>query len=258
MKISVVVIAKDSIRTIRECLESLRSFEDVVVYDNGSTDGTQAVCAEYPNVHLVEGEFLGFGPTKRLASTYARYDWIFSLDSDEIVTTASIKTLQDARLDARCVYTIRRVNYYRDREIRHAWSGDVLPRIFCRTHTQISEHKVHEGVITKGMQVRALDVAVKHLRYTTISEFILKADKYSTLFAEHHAGKRGSSPLQALLRSGVAFLRKYIFKLGFLDGYPGLILAYSNMIENFYKYMKLYELNLELEKKAKAQHQKQQ
>jgi len=78
-----------------------------------------------------------------------------------------------------------------------------------------------------------------------MSEFLIKADRYSTLFAKQNVGKRRSSPLKAIGNSFIAFIRKYIFKLGFLDGYPGLIMAYSNMVETFFKYMKVYELNKE-------------
>ena len=233
---------------MQACLEALTAFDDVVVYDNGSTDGTQEICRAFPNVHLVEGEFIGFGPTKKLASTYAKYDWILSLDSDEVLTEEFIKTLKEKILDIDTVYSIKRINYYRDIEIKRGWSNDILPRIYNSTKTNISDSMVHEGVIINNMNVEYLHISLKHLRYTSISEFIIKADHYSTLFAEQNVGKRYSSPLKAIGHSSFAFIRKYFFKLGFLDGYPGLVMAYSNMIENFYKYMKLYEMNKELKK----------
>ena len=231
---------------MQECLEAVKAFDDVVVYDNGSTDGTQKICKSFSNVNLVEGPFIGFGPTKKRASSYAKHDWILSLDSDEILTEQCIRKLQDTTLDMDTVYSIKRINYYKDIEIKHGWSNDILPRLYNRSRTNLSDKMVHEGVITDGMNVEYLHVALKHKRYNSISEFIIKADRYSTLFAEQNAGKRSSSPLKAIGNSSFTFIRKYIFKLGFLDGYPGLIMAYSNMIENFYKYMKLYELNREM------------
>lgn len=248
MDISVVIIVKDGVRSMQECLEALKAFDDVVVYDNGSTDGTQEICRAFPNVHLVEGGFMGFGPTKKLASSYAKYDWILSLDSDEILTEKCVKTLKEKKLDIDTVYSIKRINYYKDIEIKHGWSNDILPRLYNRTRTNISDSMVHEGVITDNMNVEYLHIALKHLRYTSISEFIIKADRYSTLFAEQNVGKRSSSPLKAIGNSSFTFIRKYFFKLGFLDGYPGLIMAYTNMTENFYKYMKLYEMNKERKK----------
>ena len=249
MNISVVIIVKDGSRTIKRCLEALDAFDDVVVFDNGSSDGTQALCRSFSNVNLVEGDFIGFGPTKKLASTYARHDWILSLDSDEIVTETFVRKLQEKRLDIDTVYSIKRINYYKEIEIKHGWSNDILPRLYNRTRTNVSDKMVHEGVVTENMKVEYLDISLKHERYSSISEFIIKADRYSTLFAEQNVGKRSSSPLKAIGNSSFTFIRKYVFKQGFLDGYPGLIMAYTNMIENFYKYMKLYEMNKELEER---------
>jgi glycosyltransferase involved in cell wall biosynthesis len=253
MDISAVIIVKNGSRTMEKCLNALEAFDDVVVFDNGSTDGTQEICRQFPNVNLVEGEFIGFGPTKKHASTFAKYDWILSLDSDEIVTEAFVETLKAASLNENTVYSLKRINYYKEIEIKHGWSNDILPRIYNRRRTNISDKMVHEGVVTDGMDVKYLNISLKHERYSSISEFIRKADHYSTLFARQNAGKRSSSPLKAIGNSSFTFIRKYIFKMGFLDGYPGLIMAYTNMIENFYKYMKLYELNLEQKQEKNSQ-----
>ena len=80
--ISCVIIAKDASLTIAKTLESLSDFEDVVVYDNGSTDGTLEIVKNYSNVNLVQGGFLGFGPTKNRAAEFAKNRWILSLDTD--------------------------------------------------------------------------------------------------------------------------------------------------------------------------------
>jgi glycosyltransferase involved in cell wall biosynthesis len=246
MNISVVIIVKDGIRTMEKCLKALKLFDDIVVFDNGSKDGTQEICMQYENVNLIEGNFIGFGPTKKLASTYAKHDWILSLDSDEILTESFVKILKSKNLDEYTVYSIKRINYYKDIEIKYGWSNDILPRVYNRTKTNISDKMVHEGVITDGMTVEYLNIFLKHERYSSISEFMQKADHYSTLFAEQNVGKRNSSPFKAISNSSFTFIRKYILKLGFLDGYPGLLMSYTNMIENFYKYMKLYERNKEL------------
>ena len=250
MNISVVIITKNSATTFKECLNALKKFNDVVVFDNGSTDGTQDICRKFQNVHLVEGEFIGFGPTKKLASTYAKHDWILSLDSDEIVTEEFEEKLRLLTLDLNTVYSIKRINYYKNIEIKHGWSNDILPRIYNRKKTNLSNKLVHEGIITDNMNLEFLGASVKHLRYTSISQFIIKADHYSTLFAKQNVGKKHSSPFKAIGNSIFTFIRKYIFKLGFLDGYAGLVMAYTNMIENFYKYMKLYEMNKELKSKT--------
>ena len=120
--------------------------------------------------------------------------------------------------------------------------------MFNRNVTKYNNNDVHEDIMTDGLAVELLAGNMEHYSYHSISEFIIKADRYSTLFAQNNVGKRASSPLKAFFNGVYSFIRTYVFKKGFLDGYVGLIISYSHMVTNFYKYMKLYEMNKELKK----------
>lgn len=241
--ISCVIIVKDAISTIKTTLDSLTSFEDVVVYDNGSTDGTIEILKEYENVNLVQGDFLGFGPTKNRAVTFAKNDWVLSLDADEVVTDDFVNNLEKLQLDENSIYTILRENYYKDVHVKHCWGNDVIARVFNRTKTQLTDEKVHEKVINEGFNTLCINGSIKHYPYSTITDFIIKLDRYSTIFANDNVGKKRSSPTKAILNGIFSFIKTYFFKRGFLDGYAGLVIAFSHMATNFYKYIKLYELN---------------
>ena len=89
---------------------------------------------------------------------------------------------------------------------------------------------------------------MEHYPYSTVTDFIVKLDRYSTKFAQDNVGRKSSSPLKAFFNSQFSFLKTYFIKRGFLDGYAGLVIAFSHMATNFYKYIKLYELNKELKK----------
>lgn len=242
-QISCVIIVKNAAGTIVPVLDSLACFDDVVLYDNGSDDGTQKLAARYDNVNLVEGQFLGFGETKRKAASYARNDWVLSLDADEVVSGDFVAELKALSLADSCVYSISRSNFYRDREIKHCWGKDIIVRLYNRQKTDYNSSKVHELVIVEGFDIVPLQGLVKHYPYQNISQFIVKLDKYSSLFAEDKKGIKKSSPLKAFLNAGFSFFKTYILKRGFMDGSAGLIIAFSHMATNFYKYMKLYELN---------------
>ena len=243
--ISCVLIVKNAAQTLEKTLDALHCFSDVVIYDNGSTDGSQTLARQYDNVNLVEGDFLGFGTTKKLASDYAKCDWVLSLDADEVPSEEFLYTLQAMTLDNGCVYKINRVNYYKDRQVRYCWGNDLIVRLYNKTLTNYNDSKVHELVETAQFNVVQITEDVKHYPYVNISQFIIKLDKYSTLFAEDKVGKKKSSPTKAVLNSLFSFFKTYVLKRGFLDGHAGLIIAFSHMATNFYKYMKLYELNKE-------------
>jgi len=243
--ISCVIIVKDAASTITQTLESLKSFSDVVIYDNGSTDTTLEIAKKYPNVNLVQGEFFGFGETKNLAASFAKNEWILSLDADEVLSDEFIENLSKLQLDEKKVYTILRENYYKDIHVKHCWGNDIIVRLYNRTKTAFTNEKVHEKVIEKGFHVAQINGSVLHFPYSTITDFIIKLERYSTIFANDNRGKKSSSPAKAFFNALFSFFKTYFLKRGFLDGYAGLVIAFSHMATNFYKYIKLYELNKE-------------
>lgn len=243
--ISCVIIVKNAEFTIKNSLDSLSSFNDVVVFDNGSTDNTLNIVKEYKSVNLVQGEFSGFGPTKNEAVSFAKNDWILSLDADEVLSGEFVKNIASLELNDKNIYTILRENYYKKTQIKHCWGNDIIVRLFNRTKTAFTAERVHEKVIEEGFILIPIHGSVKHYPYATVTDFIIKLDRYSSAFAADNAGKKSSSPTKAFFNGVFSFFKTYFIKRGFLDGYAGLVIAFSHMATNFYKYIKLYELNKE-------------
>ena len=250
MNVSAVMIVKNGARTIHKSLESLSGFDDVVVYDNGSSDGTQEIARSFSNVNLIEGEFDGFGTTKNRAASYAVHDWILIIDSDEVVDEELFHALKTQKLDSNAIYIVNFLAYYKDIPIRYCgWNNQKIRRLYNRSVTRFNDNFVHENIIDEGMKKLPIAGNMKHYSYMSISDFIVKLDRYSTLFATDNVGKKSSSPAKAFFNGLYSFFRTYILKWGFLDGYAGLIIAFSHMATNFYKYIKLYEMNMEQKSK---------
>ena len=244
--ISAVIIVKNGQHTIEQTLRSLASFSEVVVYDNGSTDKTLELAKKFPNVKLVNGIFTGFGPTKNSAANCATNDWIFSLDADEVISAELAIEIEQLTLNPNDIYQILRINFYQQRQVSYCWGNDRLVRLYNRTHTAFNQNKVHEDIEKRELNVVQLKANLLHYPYHSISHFIHKFDQYSDEFAKQHQGKRRSSPLLAISNAIYSFFKTYFLKRAILDGYPGLVIAFSHAATNFYKYMKLYELNREL------------
>ncbi|MBN2816904.1 MAG: glycosyltransferase family 2 protein [Campylobacterales bacterium] len=246
MKISAVVLAKNNEATIEKTLQSLESFNDVVLYDNGSTDRTKEIAQQFQNVNLVEGEFKGFGWTKNEALRFTKYEWIIIVDSDEVLDKELLETLQTKELNKNCVYLLNFKAFYKNTQVKHCgWNNQKIKRVFNKTVTRYNDNDVHEDIITEGLCVEELKGNMEHYSYQSIEQFVSKANTYSTLFAKNNVGKKSSSPMKAFFNGLYSFFRTYILKRGFLDGYVGLIISFSHMVTNFYKYIKLYELNRE-------------
>lgn len=244
--ISCVIIVKDAEATIKKVLDSLLDFSDVVLYSNNSTDKTDSIAKKYENVNLVQGSFIGFGPTKNIAATFAKNSWILSLDADEVLSDEFVNNLKKETLDDNYIYSILRTNYYKQTQIKHCWGNDKIVRIYNKTKTSFTDKKVHEKIIEEGLKVSSIKGNVLHYPYSSITDFIIKLDRYSTIYANDNVGKKTSSPLKASFNALFSFFKTYFIKRGFLDGYAGLVIAFSHMATNFYKYIKLYELNREL------------
>ncbi len=244
--VSVVIIASNAEAKLRECLDSLRDFSEVIVYENNSTDKTVEIAQNYKNVKLTSGAFLGFGKTKNLAASLSANEWVLSLDSDEVLDENFVNSLKKMDLKSDTVYKIYRVNFYKDSQVKHCWGDETIVRLYNKSETSFANKDVHEHVLEDRLDTKLLQGVVKHYPYNTITDFITKLDRYSTLFAQNNAGEKSSSPTKAFFNGVYSFIKTYIFKQGFLDGHVGLVIAFSHMATNFYKYMKLYELNEEL------------
>ena len=239
--ITPVIIAHNAEATLPETLESLSAFPMVVVYENGSTDHTVAIAESFDNVKLVQGGFIGFGPTKNHAATLAETDWVFSLDADEAPTGELLRSLDAADLsDPRVAYSLERHNYFKGRRVRHSgWGGDWLIRLYQRDVHCFTEVQVHESIsLTDGSSVRRLRGPINHIAVTEISQFLVKIDRYSEL---RRVEARRSYPAPVILiKTFWAFFHTYVIRLGFLDGWRGLVIAVSDSNGTFYKYIKIH------------------
>ena len=243
-KISVTILTKNSSQYIKECLSALQKFDEIIILDNGSTDDTMKIAAQFKNVKLVEHEFIGFGPLKNLAISYTSNDWILSVDSDEIFSDTLVDEILNKNLDETKVYSILRDNYYNGKLVKCCgWGNDFVNRLFNKKVTKFNNKEVHESLVLDGVSVERVDNTFKHYSFNNASELLDKMDRYSSLYAKEHKGKKNSSPSKAFFRALFAFIKNYFLQKGFLCGYEGLAISISNANGVFYKYLKLYEVN---------------
>lgn len=240
--ITVTILTKNSERYLKEVLDSVVDFPEVLLLDSGSTDRTFSIAENYPNVSIYEQKFLGFGPQHNRANELAKFDWILSLDSDEVLSSELANELKQCDLDPNTVYRFPRYNFFNGKWIKGCgWSPDRQLRLFHRKKTQFSDVQVHESVQTEGMKVKDLQFGIKHYSYENTREFLHKMQVYSDLFVEDSQGKKRSSPWKAIGHGLWTFIRCYFLQKGCLDGFEGFFISVYNANTAFYKYVKLME-----------------
>lgn len=255
IKASATILVKNAQAHIKECLESLRDFDEIILLDNQSEDDTLKIAhdfnKEYKNLKIYQSEFIGFGPLKNLAISYAKNEWIFSIDSDEVLEKECLNYLKDffsKAVDEKTILALPRKNLYKKEWIKACgWYPDYVTRIFNKNYTKFNNNLVHESVIVpKDAKIKRLDFGIRHYAFDSVSALLKKLDRYTELYAEQNKGKKQSSISKAILHGFFSFFKNYLLKKGFLYGYKGFLISTCNALGSFFKYIKLYEMNLSL------------
>jgi glycosyltransferase involved in cell wall biosynthesis len=242
--ISAFILTFNEAEKIAAAVESVLWADEVVVVDSNSTDRTAEIATGL-GARVVQVPFQGFGDLRNRALEACRCDWIFSLDADERCT----KEVRDEILaliagsPARDVYRVPRRNYMMGRWIRGSgWYPNFRqPQLFRKGAMRYKLDPVHEGYeVLSPKPVGTLRSAIWQFPFRNLEEVIRKMNRYSSLGVPKLANKRVS--MASACGHGLwSFLKHYIFKLGFIDGWAGFVIAFGNFEGTFYRYAKRYE-----------------
>jgi glycosyltransferase involved in cell wall biosynthesis len=245
MKISVYIIAYNEADKIRDCINSVLWADEIIVADSHSIDGTSESASKL-GAKVIHIPFKGYGDLRNQAISHCSGDWIFSLDSDERCTIEVrdeiIALIDNAPLD---IYQVPRKNFFMGRWIKHSgWYPNFRqPQLFKNGKMSYTMESVHEGYISHSdKEIGVIKNIIWQFPFKNTEEVIHKANRYSTLGVQKLQEKgRSSTVFKAFLHGSWSFFKHYIFKLGFLDGGPGFVIAFGNFEGTFYRYVKLME-----------------
>jgi glycosyltransferase involved in cell wall biosynthesis len=240
-RLSAIIIAKNEARNIGACLDSLAFCDERIVVDGESDDGTPEI-ARAKGARVMTAAWHGFGAQKNLALSLAGGDWVLSIDADERVSPALAQAIEDAvgrhGVDG---YEMPRRSSFLGREMQHSgWSPDFVLRLFRRGHARFTDDLVHERVICDG-KVGRLAESLLHYPVLGLEDALGRMDRYSTAGAEMLVASGRSASFGSGIAHGLwSFLRAYVWRLGFLDGREGFLLAVANAEGTYYRYMKAW------------------
>jgi glycosyltransferase involved in cell wall biosynthesis len=282
LPISVIVPVRNEARNLPRCLESLAGVGEVYVIDSQSTDETVEIAKPH-GAKVVQFHYAGGWPKKRqwaMGTLPLAYDWILLLDADEVLTPELIEEIRGALQNPRVNgYFIRLQMHFLGRVLRHCdasfWKLSLFRkgrgRFECRLKDQdvsMADIEIHEHVVVDG-PIAELRHALVHHNVDSLSRYILKHNEYSNWEARvllQPEGAANSEEVSADLFGNQAqrrrwlkrnlyhlpgspvllFLYRYLFRLGFLDGVPGLIYCAFQAVQMFHSKAKIYELKHEL------------
>ena len=242
-KVTVTVITLNEAAHIRECLESVRWADEILVVDSGSTDGTRDL-ALAAGARVIARDWPGYAAQKNFAAGEAAHDWILSVDADERVSPELAAEIRDllGRGPAAAGYRIPRVTWHLGRWIRTTdWYPDPQLRLYDRRRATWPPRRVHESVKADG-PVELLRHELQHYAYRDIAHHLQTMDRYTTLAAEQLAADgRRAGLIDLTIHPWAAFVRNYVLKGGFRDGLAGFVISVMNAFYVFLKFAKVWE-----------------
>ena len=249
MKISATIITFNEESNIKAACESVAWADEIVVVDSESTDATREIAAAC-GARVITNPWPGFGAQKQFAANRATHDWIFSLDADERVSDQLKQSIEVLKHDRRGQesdgYVIARRTYYQGRWIRGGgWYPDYQLRLFNRTKGRWKQRHIHESVsMDSGARVRELGGDLLH--YTSPNaahHHRMIGERYAPLAAQQmfEEGRR-TSALGVASAGPAAFVRSFVLKGGWRDGFAGFTIASFAGHHAFLKHLMLWEL----------------
>lgn len=244
MKISLVMITKNEEHNIKKSLLSVVDLVDeMIIVDSGSDDKTVEIAKQFGAV-VKERAFDSFTNQKNYALSLAANEWVLHLDADEFVSSdlkeEIKKTLENTEYDG---FYLTRANFFLGKQMKHAGLADEKRlRIAKKSLSKYTGGLVHEELIVNGRTGYMKNLFFHH-SYTTIDSFFTKFDQYTTLGAMKLYEKNKKFYITDItFRPIIEFFKRYILRLGFLDGLEGFIWAVFGLFSSFVKYIKLLQL----------------
>jgi len=252
--ITAILITLNEEDNIEKCLQSIAWVNEIIIVDSGSTDRTEEISKKYTN-NFFYSEWDGFGRQKQKALEKSSSDWVLSIDADEVITEELrdeiIKIISSE--NSSTGYKIPRRSFYMGKFIKHCgWYPDYVTRLAQRNDCFFSEDIVHERLILSNGNEGFCKFNIEHFPYKNINHHIEKINKYSDLSAiKMFDNNQEVSWLKILITPFFGFFRAFFLRLGFLDGWQGLVVSISTGFIGFLKYLKLKEMNLKKHTNAK-------
>ncbi len=243
MKLSVAIATFNEAKNIDRCLTSVKFADEIIISDEGSTDGTQSIVRKHKAKLIRFQRQEMFHANKQNAINHCTGDWILCIDADEEVTPElqrEIKeTLKNPDFNG---YQIPRRNLIFGKWLAHSgWYPDHQVKLFRRGKGHYPLVSFHEMIKIDG-GVGTLKADLLHYHYTSIDQFITRMNRYTTNDAEYILGKGETVVWQDAIRYPVdEFLKRYLFWEGYKDGFHGLVLALFQSASRLFVFAKIWE-----------------
>jgi glycosyltransferase involved in cell wall biosynthesis len=239
--------------------------DEIIVVDSFSTDNTESLVRQHPEVRFMQHEYLGPAFQKNWAIPLAKHKWVLLMDADERVSIemqaeiaeilrggkavsnfkfqiSNSTEIRNPKSEIHC-YWIGFTHYFMDKKVNFSgWQNDKTIRLIQRDICRYNNNKVHEEIVTEGLEVGQLRNKFAHYTFKNINHFIAKQERYAAWSAEDKdTTTRRITYYHLWLKPFFRFFKHFILKKGFLDGYVGFVISAVAAWSVFMRYVYMLE-----------------
>lgn len=252
MKLSIIIITFNEELNIKRTLESVVKLKtnnlelEIIVIDSGSSDNTENICKNYTQ-NFYFNPWSGYSNQKNFGLSKSTGDWVLFLDADEELTENLTKEIENVCLENNnnC-YHIKRKTFYLGKLMKYSWYPDIKLRLVNKLSEPFWEGDyVHESIGFKSNEVKHYNLQnyLIHYSYKDITHHFEKTLIYAILSSKDYFHKSKKFRYKNLIINPIfAFIKLYLIRGGFLDGWRGLLAGFSTFYYTFMKYILLKEL----------------
>jgi glycosyltransferase involved in cell wall biosynthesis len=241
--ISTVVLAKNEEKNLPDCLESIKWCDEIVLINDDSTDKTVEVAKKFKAKVFTHALNNNFAQQHNFGLQKAKGEWVLFVDADERVSPELkeeiLKAIKKPKING---FFLKRQDFFGGRALKYGETANVRLLRLARKGNGEWQREVHEIWEIKG-EVGELKNPLLHYSHPTITEFLEHVNFHSSLHAQA-LKKEGirASLFQIIFYPKAKFIQNYVFRLGFLDGTPGIIVALMMSFHSFLARAKLYQI----------------
>lgn len=244
-KLTFVIIASENDLTVKKTFDSISKIGKILLVDGGPRANSEFSIAEtislkelavFHSATYLERKYDYAAAQYNFGISHVDTEWAFIIDSDEIVSKDLKSWLLKGDFGGKDYFSVKRFNFFLNQKIAHGqFKPDWNIRLIKKTHCKYEDRKVHARMEVNGNGGKAPSY-IEHYTVQTINKFVLKMIEFTALEKNSRAKGNSSNEFKALVRSviqqlpfqpSLRFIYSYWFKLGFLDGKIGYLLARS-------------------------------
>jgi len=243
--ISVVVLTKNEEKNIKECLESLQWADEIIIVDDYSQDKTRKIAQKFGAKVFKHRLGDNFANQRNFGLKKARGDWVLFVDADERVPPLLAKEIRIATVKKHFSgFYLKRKDYFLGRWLNHGETAHLKFLRLAKKNSGRWQRGVHEfWQIEKG-RIGELKEPLLHYSHSNLTEFLEDINYFSTLDAQIFYQEKKKLAFLDWLKPLLKFIQNYFLRLGFLDGFPGLIMALMMSLYSLTVRIKVWEVLL--------------